>query len=517
MTSALLPLALAALAAAAPLATINRTPITGPQLLAEFQQREGAKLPSGAAGCRLALEAAIDRRLFLQDARRLGLAADPAIVAALKDLAQKAAVDQLYQREVTGKAQVIDAEVQQFFETKTEELFTVRRLVAKSRPEADALLLQLTRGADFERLARERNLSWGSMPPAWEEVAYRLEKGKLSGVIQTPEGFEIVRLEQSRHVPRPAYERAQPQIRALLESRKLEARRAAFHQELWTKYAVSEPKIDWSLAALGAAVVSRATDPVASWAGGKLTIAAFADRLDLARAAQLPADHQSEELENLRRELIRQALVLLEASARKLTTAPEVLAVVEAQRNQLMEEKLFDGYLFKGLTTTLEEARKHYDTHLADFTVAERRHLVQIVVPTEEKAHATLKKLAAGAKFESLARALSSDLESSKREGDLGWVSEANLPPELFPVRSLPVGKVSAPIKTAAGFHLVKVIEIAPVTVLRFEQVKDDAAREVRRQKMQERRLSWLRKLRTAAVIAINEAELQAFAREHSF
>ncbi|MBS1149961.1 MAG: hypothetical protein H6Q89_1659 [Myxococcaceae bacterium] len=532
MPSALFPLALAALATAAPLATINQAPITGPQLVAEFQLRHGgaAKFLSTDAECRMALEAVIDRRLFLQEARRLGLAADPAIVAALKELAQQAAVDQLYKVELTDKARVIDAEVQHFFETRTEELFTVRQLVTRTRPEADALLQQLIAGADFEKLAREKsiahssvssgklgNLGWGSMPAAWEEVAYHLEKGKLSGVIHTPEGFEILRLEQSQQVPRPEYARAEPQIRAVLGSRKLEARRAAFHRELWVKYAVKEPKIEWSLAALRAAVASRATTEVGSWAGGTLSMSSFVDRLDLDRAAKLPPDHQREELENLRHELIRQQVANLEASARKLPTAPEVQAAVEARRNQLMEEKLFDAWVFKGITTTSEEERKYYDTHLPDFTTPERRHLQQIVVPTEEKARATLKKLAAGAKFESLARTISSDPESAKREGDLGWVIEAKLPPEFSPVLKLRAGEVGGPIRTNLGFHLIKVAEIGAEALLPFEQVKDEAARAVRRQKMEEKRAAWLRKLRAAAVIAINEAEVQAFAREHAF
>jgi len=101
-----------------------------------------------------------------------------------------------------------------------------------------------------------------------EEVAFRLKKGELSAVIRTKEGFEILRLEEARKVQRPEYARAEPRIRAILASRESEARRAAFHEELWAKYGVKEPRVEWSLDALKAAVTNRSAIEVGSWVGG---------------------------------------------------------------------------------------------------------------------------------------------------------------------------------------------------------------------------------------------------------
>jgi len=53
--------------------------------------------------------------------------------------------------------------------------------------------------------------------------------------------------------------------------------------------------------------------------------------------------------------------------------------------------------------------KRYYEAHRDDFTVVERRRLLQIVVPSEKKANETLKKLGAGANFDALARTLSSD------------------------------------------------------------------------------------------------------------
>jgi peptidyl-prolyl cis-trans isomerase SurA len=75
---------------------------------------------------------------------------------------------------------------------------------------AESILVQLRRGADFETLARrysddpgtkERggDLGWfrrGQMVQAFERVAFALRPGEISGVVETPFGFHIIKLDR---------------------------------------------------------------------------------------------------------------------------------------------------------------------------------------------------------------------------------------------------------------------------------------------------------------------------------
>ncbi|UBM59771.1 peptidylprolyl isomerase [Marinilongibacter aquaticus] len=68
-----------------------------------------------------------------------------------------------------------------------------------------------------------------------------------------------------------------------------------------------------------------------------------------------------------------------------------------------------------------------------------------------------------GAAFDSLATIYSADVNTKESGGDMGWFSALNL---LFPLENAayktPVGQVSQPVRTEAGYHLVKVCETRP-------------------------------------------------------
>lgn len=82
----------------------------------------------------------------------------------------------------------------------------VRQIVVVTRVEADAVMERLAAGADFAELARETSIDSsrdrggdlgffgpGEMIPEFEAAAMGLEVGELSGVVETPMGFHIVK------------------------------------------------------------------------------------------------------------------------------------------------------------------------------------------------------------------------------------------------------------------------------------------------------------------------------------
>lgn len=117
-------------------------------------------------------------------------------------------------------------------------------------------------------------------------------------------------------------------------------------------------------------------------------------------------------------------------------------------------------------------------------------------------------QLLTGKDFAKMAKSYSLDAASAVNGGDLGWVNgEELVPPFLEAMNDLPLNKISKPVKTPFGWHLIEVLE---------RKSEDDSAlyqRQLARQFLQQRKLneavqSWQQRIRTEAYINILEKEL---------
>jgi peptidyl-prolyl cis-trans isomerase D len=130
----------------------------------------------------------------------------------------------------------------------------------------------------------------------------------------------------------------------------------------------------------------------------------------------------------------------------------------------------------------VEEARvrAEYEREVAAFLAGTQRHAAHILIEingerSAEQAQAEAGELAAKARagddFAELARQYSDDLGSRDNGGDLG-VSSGDAFPEPFEaaLAQLAEGEVSEPVRTDAGFHVIKLLDVEEVTPPGFEQ-----------------------------------------------
>lgn len=113
------------------------------------------------------------------------------------------------------------------------------------------------------------------------------------------------------------------------------------------------------------------------------------------------------------------------------------------------------------------------------------------------------KKIIKGASFATLARQYSDDLRSKNKGGDLGWVRNGELVPEFAKaMNEVHIKKISQPIKTQFGWHLIQVLNRRNIDVSK-QLLKRNAEQLLYRREFEKAVKKWLTELRAKSYIKI--------------
>jgi peptidyl-prolyl cis-trans isomerase D len=111
-----------------------------------------------------------------------------------------------------------------------------------------------------------------------------------------------------------------------------------------------------------------------------------------------------------------------------------------------------------------------YDQRQDEFVLPERRDVQQILAPSEGQAKAAEAALAAGKDWTEVARTIAGQ---DPQTIDLGLMKREELPQNLADVAfGLELNKPSQPIKSALGWHILRVVRIVPPTTQSFDEAK---------------------------------------------
>ena len=136
--------------------------------------------------------------------------------------------------------------------------------------------------------------------------------------------------------------------------------------------------------------------------------------------------------------------------------------VIQRLREREVDSKLLvtDAEVDNFLATTAVQSGGDIEYRLAHIlvTVPEQASSQQIDAK-RLRADEALTQIAGGTEFSQVAAGFS-DASDALKGGDLGWRAPARLPTVFAdPVRTLKVGEVSAVLRSASGFHIVKLME----------------------------------------------------------
>ena len=89
--------------------------------------------------------------------------------------------------------------------------------------------------------------------------------------------------------------------------------------------------------------------------------------------------------------------------------------------------------------------------------VANKIKCSHILVEKQSQALEILERIKAGEKFGKLAKELSTDSGSAKRDGSLGYFGRGKMVREFENAAfKLDIGQISEPVKTQYGYHIIK-------------------------------------------------------------
>jgi peptidyl-prolyl cis-trans isomerase C/foldase protein PrsA len=139
--------------------------------------------------------------------------------------------DQALREEVIGDLQPTDAELEAYLEKNisnydTPEEVRASHILVDDEETAQRILDQLNDGADFAELAKEYStcpsaegggdLDWfsrGRMVPEFEEAAFALQVGEMSGIVKTEFGYHIIMVTDRKEAHTPTLDEIKDQVR----------------------------------------------------------------------------------------------------------------------------------------------------------------------------------------------------------------------------------------------------------------------------------------------------------------
>lgn len=212
---------------------------------------------------------------------------------------------------------------------------------------------------------------------------------------------------------------------------------------------------------------------------------------------------------------LAQRLVLKEALAKKFDQQAETKAQLDRVHDAALGElylasvvKVPDGF------PSDAEVQAAYDANKSSFIAPRQYRLAQIFIkaPKEDKAKldaVTAKLKERGAEFGAVAAQFSDLKPEAEKGGEIGWVAETQLMPEIRQaVSGLAKDGIGDPIRSDDGWHILKLLDTKAAGPVALAEVKPALIERLRQAKAQQLRQAYLGQLLQKDPPAINELAL---------
>jgi parvulin-like peptidyl-prolyl isomerase len=172
-------------------------------------------------------------------------------------------------------------------------------------------------------------------------------------------------------------------------------------------------------------------------------------------------------------------------------------------KNNLLIKKLIDKRVNNKVSVNEEEIQKYFAEHTEEFHKGKQVKALHIMVETEEEALRIKKQLdSKDADFAELAREYSLGPEGAEG-GDLGYVQEGHMPPELEEIFKLKKGEISNIIRTPYGSHIFQIVDKRKDSKMSFDESRKIIHDKLVRERQDKAFHEWLIEIKEKANIEI--------------
>jgi peptidyl-prolyl cis-trans isomerase C len=192
-------------------ARVNAVNITYADLKLRVEMLEQDRGPVSPTRYKEILRALVREEILAQAAVTDGLEKEPPLQQRIEVAKRQVLIEELLRRRVAARSQVAEGEMKKVYEDNKEafsaEGVTVSHILVKTEAEAEAVKKELEEGKSFAEVAKVKSqdagsaenggdlgvVSRGQTEPEFEEAAFALKNGEVSGIVKTQYGYHILK------------------------------------------------------------------------------------------------------------------------------------------------------------------------------------------------------------------------------------------------------------------------------------------------------------------------------------
>jgi peptidyl-prolyl cis-trans isomerase C len=302
-------------------------------------------------------------KVFSNEARKAELDKDPKIKEALERAENEILARHFMKKYIDEKSQPTDEEIRKYYSEHRDQFVIpdgvfIQHIVVKNEDDAEAILENLKKGVSFEEIAKKKSiarsgkeegrLGWlykGRMDPELEKVAFTLEKGKLSDVIKTKEGYEIIKVLNKSDKREITFDKAKANFRYQLFYKK--------KNELTDKY-YEEARVN--------------KNPTEKGVLFKIGDETFKEEIIAPVLAEAPEKEKEKVRQRWIDNLIETTVFSKEAVKAGLEKDVEVVNEIKRRRDEILANSFIRKFIAGKIEVSDKEIADYYQSHREEFS-----------------------------------------------------------------------------------------------------------------------------------------------------
>jgi peptidyl-prolyl cis-trans isomerase C len=182
----------------------------------------------------------ISLEVLAQEAKKMGLDKDPEVIQQT-ELAKQSVLVSAFVQDYTKNHQISDDQLKQEYDklkaTLGNKEYSVRHILVETEPEAKAIIVQLGKKGNFDKIAKEKSKDAGSAAhggslgwavpsnfvPPFANAVLSMKKGTYTKEpVKSQFGWHIIKLDDVRDLKVPSFEELKPQIQQRLQQQSIQ-------------------------------------------------------------------------------------------------------------------------------------------------------------------------------------------------------------------------------------------------------------------------------------------------------